>query len=83
MQPGDRLAPVVRRFVAEVTPVTDPRIRDQLLDVLDRCLADNTNAWVLQGDGTWIRRRPDGEAHNVQRELMDLHEARAAGEPAR
>jgi len=66
-----------------VTPVTDPRIRDQLLDVLDRCLADNTNAWVLQGDGTWIRRRPDGEPHNVQRELMDLHEARAAGEPAR
>jgi len=66
-----------------VTPVTDPRIRDQLLDVLDRGLADNTNAWVLQEEGTWIRRRPDGEPRNVQRELMDLHEARAAGEPAR
>ena len=66
-----------------VTPVVDPRIRDQLLDILDRCLADNTNAWVLEGDGTWIRRRPDGAPHNVQRELMDLHEARAAGEPAR
>jgi polyphosphate kinase len=61
-----------------VTPVADPRIRDQLLDVLDRCLADNTNAWVLNEDGTWIRRRPDGEPRNVQRELMELHEARVA-----
>jgi polyphosphate kinase len=66
-----------------VTPVADPRIRDQLLDVLDRCLADNTNAWVLNEDGTWIRRHPDGEPHNVQRELMELHEGRAAAEPAR
>jgi polyphosphate kinase len=66
-----------------VTQVADSRIRDQLLDVLDRCLADNTNAWVLNEDGTWIRRRPDGEPRNVQRELMELHEALAAAEPAR
>ncbi len=66
-----------------VTPVADPRIRDQLLDILDRCLADNTNAWDLNEDGSWIRRRPDGEPRNVQRELMELHEARAAAEAAR
>src|SRR3954454_1999195 len=64
-----------------VTPVEDPRIRDQLIDVLDRCLADNTNAWVLNQDGTWRRRRPAGEPRNVQRELMELHEGRAAAEP--
>jgi len=63
-----------------VAPVEDPRIRDQLLDVLDRSLADNTNAWVLNQDGTWNRRHPGGEARNVQRELMELHEGRAAGE---
>ena len=62
-----------------VTPVEDPRIRAQLLDLLDRCLADNTNAWVLGPDGTWTRRRPDGEPRNVQRELIELHETRAAG----
>ena len=63
-----------------VTPIEDPRIRAQLLEVLDRCLADNTNAWRLNREGTWARRRPDGRPHNVQRELMELHEARAAGE---
>jgi polyphosphate kinase len=64
-----------------VTPIQDPRIRDQLIDVLDRCLADNTNAWVLHEDGTWRRRRPDGQPRNVQRELMEVHEDRAGGEP--
>jgi polyphosphate kinase len=63
-----------------VTPVEDARIRGELLEVLDRCLADNTNAWVLSQDGKWRRRRPDGEPRNVQRELMELHETRAAGE---
>ncbi len=61
-----------------VTPVEDPRIRAQLLDVLDRGLADNTNAWVLHQDGTWQRRQPNGEPLNVQRELIELHEARAS-----
>ena len=35
-----------------VTPVEDSKIRAQLLDLLDRCLADNTNAWVLGSDGS-------------------------------
>jgi polyphosphate kinase len=64
-----------------VTPLEDPRIRAQLLDVLERCLADNTNSWVLGQDGSWKRRHPNGEPRNVQRELMELHEARA-GEPS-
>ena len=45
-----------------VAPVEDPRIRAELLDVLDRCLADNTNAWVLGSDGNWTRRRPGRQA---------------------
>jgi len=61
-----------------VTPVEDLKIRVQLLDLLDRCQADNTNAWVLGSDGSWTRRRPDGEPRNVQRELIELHETRAA-----
>jgi polyphosphate kinase len=65
-----------------VSPVDDPRIRVQLLDILERCLADNTNAWVLGPDGDWRRRHPNGEPRNVQRELMELHEARAV-EPSR
>jgi polyphosphate kinase len=61
-----------------VAPVEDPKIRAQLVDVLDRSFADNTNAWVLGSDGGWTRRRPDGEPRNVQRELIELHETRSA-----
>jgi polyphosphate kinase len=61
-----------------MAPVEDPALRDDLLDTLERCFADNTNAWELQPDKTWVRRRPDGEPRSVQRELMLLHAARAA-----
>jgi polyphosphate kinase len=61
-----------------VTPVRDPKLCDDLGDVLDRSFADNTNAWDLGPDGTWTRRRPDGEPRNVQRELIERHTERAA-----
>jgi polyphosphate kinase len=67
-----------------VTPVEDPRLRADLTDVLDRCMADNTNAWVLDSEGRWSRRHPGAgeETRSVQRELIERHLARAA-EPAR
>jgi polyphosphate kinase len=61
-----------------VSPVDDPSARADALDIIDRSLADNTNAWVLGADGGWTRRTPNGEPRNVQRELIELHEARAA-----
>jgi polyphosphate kinase len=61
-----------------VCPVDDPGSRADLLDVLNRSLADNTNAWVLGADGGWTRRTPNGDPRNVQRELIELHESRAA-----
>jgi polyphosphate kinase len=61
-----------------VVPVVDPRLRGELGDVLDRSLADNTNAWDLHDDGTWHRRVPDGEPRSVQRELIERHAARAS-----
>jgi polyphosphate kinase len=61
-----------------LAPVEDARIRAELLDVLDRSLADNTNAWELRADGTWERRAPRGEPRSVQRELMERAAARAA-----
>ncbi|HEY7152043.1 MAG TPA: polyphosphate kinase 1 [Solirubrobacterales bacterium] len=61
-----------------VSPVDEPGVRADVLDVLDRSLADNTNAWVLGADGGWTRRSPSGEPRNVQRELIELHESRAA-----
>ena len=61
-----------------VTPVEDPPLRADLLDTLERCLADNTNAWDLHEDGTWTRRHPTGpERRSVQQELMLAHTALA------
>jgi polyphosphate kinase len=61
-----------------VVPVADAGLRAELLEVLDRSLADNVNAWVLGADGEWTRRRPDGERRSVQRELAERHTARSA-----
>jgi len=60
-------------------PVEDPALRGDLLDTLERCLADDANAWDLQSDGSWSRHEPAGpEPRSVQRELMLGHAARAA-----
>jgi polyphosphate kinase len=62
-----------------LAPVEDPALRDDLLDTIERCLADDANAWELRSDKTWVRRPPHGpERRSVQRELMLLHAARAA-----
>jgi polyphosphate kinase len=67
-----------------VTPVDDPSLRDDLLDTLERSLADDTNSWDLGSDDVWRRRGQQGhEPRSVQRELMLGHQARAAeGAPA-
>jgi len=60
-------------------PVRDPALCADLQDTLERCFADDTNAWDLAQDGTWTRRSPEGpDPRNVQRELMTGHAARAA-----
>ena len=62
-----------------VTPVEDPSLRDDLLDTLERSLADDTNSWDLGSDNIWRRRSQRGhEPRSVQRELMLGHQARAA-----
>jgi polyphosphate kinase len=61
-----------------VAPVEDAALKAELLDVLERSLADNANSWDLAADGSWSRRQPDGETRNVQEELMARHSARAA-----
>jgi polyphosphate kinase len=63
-----------------LAPVDDEGLRAELIDALERCLADDTDAWELGEDGTWTRRRPADPEHprNAQRELMERHAARAA-----
>jgi polyphosphate kinase len=61
-----------------VAPVEDAALKAELLDVLERSLADNSSSWDLDSEGRWTRREPDGEERKVQEELMARHSARAA-----
>jgi polyphosphate kinase len=62
-----------------LAPVRDEGLRGDLLDTLERCFADNVNAWELGEDGGWTRATPgDSEPRSVQRELMTAHAAQAA-----
>jgi polyphosphate kinase len=62
-----------------VAPVEDPELRAELLDVLERCFAENANAWELGADGEWTRlSAPEEERRSVQEELRERHAARAA-----
>jgi polyphosphate kinase len=59
--------------------VEDPSLKEELIDVLDRSFADNTNAWDLDADGRWARRSPDGSpSRSLQNELFERHASRVA-----
>ena len=53
-----------------LVPVKDRRLADELVDVVERCLADDTFAWELDADGHWERRR--GGTRSVHAELIEL-----------
>jgi polyphosphate kinase len=62
-----------------VAPVEDPELKAEMLDVLERCFADETNTWELDSDGKWTRATPTAEPpRSVQKELRELYAARAA-----
>lgn len=61
-----------------VAPVRDEALRAELLEVLERCFADDVNAWELGDDGEWTRRTPGAEPRAVQTELMRLTSERRA-----
>ena len=61
-----------------IAPVREEALRAELLDAFERCMADDTNAWTLEPDGSWPRREPSLSAPcNVQREQMARHATRA------
>ena len=59
-----------------VIPILDAALRSRLTDVLELALADDTNAWELDGEGTWGRvERVEGTS--LQRGLYELAQSRA------
>jgi len=59
------------RRIEATTPVTDPALVDQLVDVLERNFADDRFSWVLGPDQRW-RRRETEAGRSVQDELKHL-----------
>ncbi|MBE9083792.1 MULTISPECIES: polyphosphate kinase 1 [unclassified Tolypothrix] len=57
------------RRVEVITPIKDPDIAKDLQEILGIMLADNRQAWELQGNGSYIQRQPCDrapEAHSQQ-----------------
>ncbi|MCC6616537.1 MAG: polyphosphate kinase 1 [Anaerolineae bacterium] len=55
--------------VEVVFPVLDVRLQEQAIRTLATCLADNTQAWELQVDGTYVHLQPgEGERSIVSQE---------------
>jgi polyphosphate kinase len=79
---GDLMPRNLYNRVELVVPIGDEQVRAELLDVLDRSLADNANAWELHADGEWIRRERGEPPRSVQRELIERAQARTGAEPA-
>ncbi len=65
-----------------VTPVLASHAKERLWEVLDICLRDGRQAWILQSDGTYSQLRPEDGAKGPERigthqTLMDLTTTRA------
>jgi polyphosphate kinase len=52
-----------------LVPVERAELQAELDDTLERCFADDTNAWTLDAEGQWHRR--SGGTRSVHRELME------------
>jgi len=59
------------RRIEATTPVTDPQLVDQLVDVMERTFADDSFSWVLGPDQRW-RRLEGPTGRSVQAELKAL-----------
>jgi polyphosphate kinase len=68
-----------------LVPVSDPALRDRLVELLRLALSDDRLAWELDADGSYRQRRPAGGAAevNYQAALMEDALARSRGPGAR
>jgi polyphosphate kinase len=46
------------RRIETLFPIEDPRLKQELLDILEISMADNMNARLLHSDGTYLRLSP-------------------------
>jgi polyphosphate kinase len=60
-----------------LVPVENSRVRQDVHAILDSALADDTNAWLLDADGTWTRGTPGPKPHSHHATTMRRAQTRA------
>jgi polyphosphate kinase len=62
------------RRVEVAVPIERSKLRERIIHDLESWLADNTNAWLLQTDGSYVRTQPGDEApYNAQESLLERY----------
>jgi polyphosphate kinase len=69
------------RRVEAVAPVEDPLLRDQLKQLLELYLQD-TGAWHMQSDGSFLQNQPEGDDRICQSILMERWRGGVKSQPA-
>jgi polyphosphate kinase len=66
------------RRVEAITPILDPKLTQELQDILDIMLADNRQAWDMNAQGEFVQRHPaEGEEElGTHRQLMAYYTRR-------
>jgi polyphosphate kinase len=60
-----------------LVPVENARVRQDVHATLHSALADDTNAWLLEPDGTWTRGESGSKPHNHHGTMMRRVQAKA------
>lgn len=78
MGSADMMGRNLESRVEVVTPVEDPRLREELRVMLDVQFADRRSAWDMQPDGSYVQRIPEGTTAGAQETLIGIAERRLA-----
>src|SRR5690606_7612444 len=61
----------LHRRVEVCFPILDAALKARVIEeCLDIPLSDNVQAWLLQSDGTWVRRNPGDEGRRAAQEIL-------------
>ena len=54
-------------------PIENKRLKQRILSDLECYLQDNSQAWIMQSDGSYVQCVPEGDVFRVQNELMEQY----------